>query len=127
MSRSRTLATALPLILVAAPAALLAAQQAQEATVIDVSGDWILTMEMGDADLTFTQEGATLTGVLESPQGALDLEGEVEGKEVVFWGYFDEFTIGFWAELDEDNMTMTGTMEAAEGEFVADFVAERKQ
>lgn len=41
----------------------------------------------------------------------------------MFWGYFNEFSLTFYGTVGEENKTITGTMEAGDGEFVMDFLA----
>ena len=100
-------------------------QQAEEAAPepANVAGEWVLTMEVTEAVLTLEQEGAFLVGMLSSDQGTLEIEGEVEGNELVFWGYFDEFSLTFYGTVGEEKKTIAGTMEAGDGEFVMDFLA----
>ena len=100
-------------------------QQAEEAAPepANVAGEWVLTMEVTEAVLTLEQEGAFLVGMLSGEQGSLEIEGEVEGNELVFWGYFDEFALTFYGTVGEEKKTIAGTMEAGDGEFVMDFLA----
>ena len=100
------------------------AQQAEETPEpANVAGEWVITMDTMEAVLNLTQEGLVLAGTISSDQGTLDLEGEVEGNEVVFWGYFEDFSLSFYATVAEDKKTMQGTLEAGGGEFVVDFMA----
>ena len=103
------------------------AQQAEEAAPepANVAGEWVLTMEVTEAILTLEQEGAVLVGMLSGDQGSLEIEGEVEGNELVFWGYFDDFSLTFYGTFDEENKTIAGTLEAGDGAFVVDFLAVR--
>ena len=100
-------------------------QQAEEAAPEPayVAGEWVVTLDTIEAVLTLEQEGAFLTGMLSSEQGSLEVEGEVEGNELVFWGYFDDFALTFYGTVGEEKKTIAGTMEAADGEFVIDFLA----
>ena len=102
-------------------------QQAEEAAPepANFAGEWVLTMETTEAVLTLEQEGAVLTGMLSSAQGSLELEGEVTGNELVFWGYFNDFGLTFYGTLGEEKKKITGTMEAGDGAFVTDFLAVR--
>ena len=98
-------------------------QQAEEAAPepANVAGEWVITMDVTEAVLTLEQEGAVLTGMLSSDQGSLEIEGEVEGNELVFWGYFDDFALTFYGTVGEEKKKIVGTLEA--GDFVVDFLA----
>jgi len=80
-------------------------------------------VDVQEALLTLGQEGAVLTGTLSGEQGVIEVEGEVEGNELVFWGYWGEFSLTFYGTVGEEKKTITGTMEAGGGEFVIDFLA----
>ena len=79
-------------------------QQAEEAAPepANVAGEWVITMDVTEAVLTLEQEGAVLTGMLSNYQGSLEIEGEVEGNELVFWGYFDELALTFYGTVGEE-------------------------
>ncbi len=98
-------------------------QQAEEAAPepANVAGEWVITMDVTEAVLTLEQEGAVLTGMLSNYQGSLEIEGEVEGNELVFWGYFDDFALTFYGTVGEEKKKIVGTLEA--GDFVVDFLA----
>ncbi len=98
-------------------------QQAEEAAPepANVAGEWVITMDVTEAVLTLEQEGAVLTGMLSSDQGSLEIEGEVEGNELVFWGYFDDFALSFYGTVGEEKKKIVGTLEA--GDYVVDFLA----
>lgn len=116
-------------------------QQEETPEPVNVAGEWVMTMDVMEQafipalrskmTLTLTQEGAVLLGSMVNDQGTLDIEGEVEGNEVVFqivWGDFDDKpAMSFSATVSEDNKSMEGTLEATEGEgkFVVDFIAVR--
>lgn len=55
---------------------------------IDLTGEWVLTVESpngtGTRSVTFVQEGDRLTGTISSSMAAGELEGTVEGNEVSF-------------------------------------------
>ena len=98
-------------------------QQAEEAAPepANVAGEWVITMDVTEAVLTLEQEGAVLSGMLSSDQGSLEIEGEVEGNELVFWGYYDDFALTFYGTVGEEKKKIVGTLEA--GDFVVDFLA----
>ena len=98
-------------------------QQAEEAAPepANVAGEWVITMDVTEAVLTLEQEGAVLTGTLSNDQGSLEIEGEVEGNELVFWGYFDDFALTFYGTVGEEKKKIVGTLEA--GDYVVDFLA----
>ena len=100
-----------------------ATQQAEEAAPepANVAGEWVITMDVTEAVLTLEQEGAVLTGMLSNYQGSLEIEGEVEGNELVFWGYLDDFALTFYGTVGEEKKKIVGTLEA--GDYVVDFLA----
>ena len=117
-------AAALVVALYVAPAHAQEPTQQEEAPPpVNVAGEWTITIETQDATVLLEQEGAALTGTLSSPQGSLDVEGEVEGNDLVFWGYFDDFMLAFYGHVADDKKTMEGTLEAGDGEFVVNFMA----
>jgi hypothetical protein len=80
----RSLGYGVLLILVWAGAALAA----------DISGNWISTVSVGDNQITlnytFKQEGAKLTGFINTPGGDLPLQdGKVEGDKMTFSVVFE--------------------------------------
>ena len=100
-------------------------QQAEEAAPepANVAGEWFLTVDVQEAVLTLEQEGAFLTGTVNGEQGLMEVEGEVEGNELVFWGNLGEFSLTFYGTVGEEKKTIAGTLEAANGEFVIEFFA----
>ncbi len=102
-------------------------QHAEEAAPepANVAGEWVLTVDVQEAVLTLEQEGTFLTGTLNGEQGVMEVEGEVEGNELVFWGYLGEFALTFYGKVGEENKTIAGTLEAGDGAFVVDFLAVR--
>lgn len=79
-------AWALPVLLLTL--GVLAVPQAATAQDIDLTGDWVFTVESpngtGERSATFVQEGNELTGDIASSMAAGPLSGTVEGDKVVF-------------------------------------------
>ena len=100
-------------------------QQAEEEAPepANVAGEWFLTVDVQEAVLTLEQEGAFLTGTLSGEQGVIEVEGEVEGNELVFWGYLGELSLTFYGTVGEEKKTIAGALEGADGEFVIEFLA----
>ena len=100
-------------------------QQAEEAAPApaNVVGEWFLTVDVQEAVLTLEQEGAFLTGTLDGEQGMIEVEGEVEGNELVFWCYLGELPLTFYGTLGEDKKTIAGSLEVGDGEVVIEFLA----
>ena len=67
---------------------LLATPQGSLAQDFDLTGDWILNVEspngMGERQVTFVQEGNTLTGTISSSMATGDLTGTIDGNSVTF-------------------------------------------
>ncbi len=84
---------------------------------LDVSGDWILTVESpngtGERQVTFIQDGEELTGEISSSRAAGDLTGTIEGNEVTFVAvvFMDSgaFEITYSATITDG--VMTGTVD----------------
>lgn len=84
----------------------------------DVSGSWVLTVQSpeagGDLTAVFAQDGATVTGALESAlvSGVEMTDGRIEGNELSFLLHVDFqgqwFTVEVSADVDGDSMK--GTM-----------------
>jgi len=132
MSR-RTTTILFALSLLAAPLAGFAASLPAQDT--NVAGDWTLTVETPNgsepADLTFVQEGKTITGTVDTPQGQQPLEGAIEGNDIVFTVSADMpdggvFTVEF-AGTVEEGTKISGTVTGGDGEFSAPFVCEKKE
>jgi len=122
-------------LLIAAPA--LAQEEQEAAPPVGVSGEWIMTVDSDQGaqamNVTFKQEANEVTGILEGPMGALEFAGEIdEENNISFWasiempdgsGYFDLYFVGVVVE----NKTISGTLDAGGGQFIADFTAKRKE
>lgn len=84
--------TALPVLLAALAAgaghAPASAQESTQPPAVDLSGEWVLTVESpngtGTRDVTFVQKDGKLTGTISSSVASGDLEGTVEGSKVSF-------------------------------------------
>ena len=67
---------------------LVGGPQTAAAQEVDLTGDWVLTVESpngtGTRDVTFLQEGDELTGDIASTQAAGPLTGKVDGNKVTF-------------------------------------------
>ncbi len=100
----------------------------------NVAGNWTLIVQAPNgsdpADLVFTQEGTTLGGTVETPQGILPLEGKVEGNDITFSVSIDMqgsvFTVTFAGTVAE-NTKISGTVSSADAEMTAPFTAEKKE
>ena len=100
----------------------------------NVTGAWSLTMEapqgMVSMEIVFAQEGTELGGTLNGPMGLTQLNGEIEGNEIVFrigvespGGTFD---LVFAGKVEENNK-ISGMMKSGSGEFSVEFTALRKE
>ncbi len=96
----------------------LTALSARQATSLDVTGAWDMSLEMSNGSmpvsLHFTkQEADILTGTLSSPQGDVALTGKVTGVEITFGGKFEangqSIPLSFVGKIEND--TMSGTAE----------------
>jgi len=117
-------------LVLAAPAL---AQEQEPAAPTGLTGEWTLAVEgpqgLMAMTLKMTQTEKEIVGTLASEMGELEIAGEVDGAEVAFWasiespdgGYFDISFVG----TVEENKKIVGWMEAAGGEFSAEFTAHR--
>jgi hypothetical protein len=108
-------ASALLLALTVLPAKAAFAQD------VDVTGEWILTVESpngtGSREVTFKQKGAVLTGFISSSMAAGELTGTVEGNVITFVamvamdsGAFDVF----YSATLEDGILKMGSVDFGE-------------
>lgn len=85
LRRSHTLGAALLALTFALPAA---AQDAPLPPAADLTGEWVLTVELGNGtgtrDVHFVQEGNDLTGTVSSSMASGELTGTIEGDQVRF-------------------------------------------
>jgi len=127
MGRSTSLALTLAFVL-AAPA------PAHQGEAPNVTGEWSLAMDapqgMVSMEIVFVQEGTKISGTLNGPMGLAELNGEIDGNEIVFrisvespGGTFDLIFTG----KVEDNNKISGMMESGGGAFSVEFTAERKE
>ncbi len=109
MSRAGTLST---LLLAVGTLALPGRTVSQD---LDLSGEWILTVESpngtGSRDLTLVQDGNELTGEIMSSRAGGELTGSVDGHEVTFVAvvYMESgsFDITYTATVTGDEMKGT--------------------
>ena len=130
MARIRRLTSlALTLAFVLAAPALAHQEEAP-----NVTGEWSLVMEapqgMVSMEIVFAQEGTEVSGTLNGPMGLTELNGEIEGDEIVFWISVESpdgaFDLIFTGKVEENNK-ISGMMESGSGEFSVEFTAERKE
>lgn len=108
------LALALAALFVTAPATPLAAQD----EAVDLTGDWVLTVQSpngaGTRDVTFVQEDGELTGTISSSRASGPLEGVVEGDRVEFLAVVamdtGDFEITYMARI-ENGLLVDGTID----------------
>lgn len=91
--------------------AVFAVSQAQEPAKIDVTGAWAFDVQTqagaGTPQVTFKQEGETLTGRYSSSLlGEAELKGTVKGRAI-------EFTMTLSVQGNSFDVTYTGTVEDA--------------
>lgn len=99
----------------------------------NVTGEWSLTMEapqgMVSMEIVFAQEGTEVSGTLNGPMGTTELNGEIEGNEIVFWISVEtpdsSFDLIFTGKVEENNK-ISGMMESGGGEVSVEFTAKRK-
>lgn len=130
MARKRRLTPlALTLAFVLAAPALAHQEEAP-----NVTGEWSLTMEapqgMVSMEIVFAQEGTEVSGTLNGPMGTTELNGEIEGNEIVFWISVEtpdsSFDLIFTGKVEENNK-ISGMMESGGGEVSVEFTAKRKE
>lgn len=82
---------------------------AQDASKVDVTGKWVLTVETsqgsGTPTFTFKQDGEKLTGRYSGQFGEADLAGSVKGQAI-------EFTFSVDAQGMNLEVTYTGKIES---------------
>lgn len=75
---------------------------------VDVSGDWELTMETPQGEITmevhFDQDGENLTVTITEPRGEIEGDGTISGNEI-------EWTVTRSTPSGEMTMTYTGTVD----------------
>ncbi len=90
---------------------------------VNVSGKWETTNETPRGTMTSTfvleQEGSALTGSMETPRGAIELDGTVQGHTISFTIVRSgrggrSFEMTYTGTVDGD--TITGTMSTPRGE-----------
>jgi hypothetical protein len=68
-------------------------EEKKDTDVVDVSGNWDLTIETQQGPMTvglmFKMDKEKLTGALKSPQGDMELAGSVTSKEMKFVGTYN--------------------------------------
>jgi len=119
----------LAVALFAAPAV---AQDAPKAAKVDITGQWTMTVETPQGQMTITanykQDGETLTGNHVSEMGEAPLKGTVKGNEVNYTLTMDmggqALSIVHKAKVDGD--TMTGTADLGDMGNIT-YVAKRKK
>ena len=130
MARIRRLTSlALTLAFVLAAPALAHRQEAP-----NVTGKWSLAMEapqgMVSMEIVFAQEGTEISGTLNGPMGMTELNGEIEGDEILFWISVESpdgaFDLIFTGKVEENNK-ISGMMESGDAGFSVEFTAERKE
>ena len=75
----------------------------------DISGTWVLSVELdfgsGDATFVFEQDGETLTGTYSGALGEHTVTGTIEGNEVSFQFTEDQVgTVTYRGTVDGDTM-----------------------
>lgn len=104
-------------------AALVLALAAVSARAADVTGSWTATMSTpnGDFQLSFTfkQDGVTLTGSVQGPQGeAIPIsEGKVEGDKLSFKVSFNGMTISHDGTISASGDEIKLSTKADSGDF----------
>lgn len=85
LSRAHTLGATLLALALAAPAT---AQDAPVPPATDLTGEWVLTVNLGNGsgvrDAEFAQDGNELRGTVSSSMASGELEGTIEGDKVRF-------------------------------------------
>ena len=75
-------------VVAAAVVALLSTTGSAQAARVDITGQWLFTVDTtagsGMPTITLQQQGETLTGHYSGQLGEADLKGSVKGPEVVF-------------------------------------------
>ncbi len=107
--------------LLCACAALLMTLSAATAMAADVTGTWTAEMKTPDGTsmqmtFTFKQDGATLTGTVQGPQGdpmAIS-NGKIEGDKFSFDVSFNGMTINHQCTVDGDEIKMTTKSESGD-------------
>lgn len=95
----------------------------------DVSGTWVLSVDLGevgsgDATFEFSQEGSEITGTYSGALGEAKVTGTVKGNEAEF--YFDNALVGrvtYKATVEGD--AMEGT--CSYGDFPGTFSGDRER
>ena len=109
-------------LLHACAAILIALATSVTARAADVTGAWTAEMSMGDANsfqmqFTFKQDGTTLTGNVQGPQGdAIPIsDGKVDGDKLSFTVSFNGMTIKHEGVISGDEIKLTTKTD--QGEF----------
>ena len=107
---------ALPLLLVTA--GLFCTSSGAAAQDLDLTGEWVLTVESpngtGERSVTFVQDGGELSGEIASSRAAGPLSGTIEGNEV-------SFVAMVMMESGPFEITYTGTVTGDEMSGVVEF------
>ena len=130
MSFPRRLALTAPLLLAGALFALPAPTAAQD---VDLTGEWVFTVESpngtGTRQVTFEQNGTALTGTISSTRASGPLEGTVEGDRVTFVAVVamdtGDFEITYDARI-ENGLLVDGSVDFGDYGF-GTFTGKRKE
>ena len=130
MSIVRFFSSSLPLLLLGALVALPSSVSAQD---IDLTGEWVLTVESpngtGTRQVTFEHDGTELRGTISSSMATGPLEGTVEGDQVHFVAIVAMDTGDFEVTYDariEDGRLVDGTVDFGDYGF-GTFTGRRKE
>lgn len=112
---------------------LLAAPAPTSAQEVDLTGDWVLTVESpngtGTRQVTFEQDGTQLRGTISSSMATGPLEGTIEGDQVHFVAVVAMDTGDFEVTYDariEDGRLVDGTVDFGDYGF-GTFTGRRKE
>ena len=94
---------------------------AQDRSSVDVSGAWVLTVEMSMGTATptidLTQDGEKISGIYVSRYGDYPVAGTVKGRRLTFSFTMradDPVTITYTGEVSSDGRTIRGTANLGE-------------
>ena len=111
-------------LLHACAAILIALATSVTARAADVTGAWTAEMSMGDANsfqmqFTFKQDGTTLTGNVQGPQGdAIAIsDGKIDGDKLSFKVSFNGMTISHEGTISADGDQIALHTKADSGDF----------
>jgi len=107
-------------------AALIMALSAATARAADVTGSWTTEMTTPDGnsvqlDFTFKQDGTTLTGTIQGPQGdAIPFtDGKIDGDKISFKVSFNGMTITHEGVVSADGDEIKLSTKSDSGDFPA--------